>query len=116
MILVERFCLLAPLALIGASWLPSVPASSRLERPASRQAGVSEIPRRIPLMSPPSPQHEGLGRVLHERVAAEGFLVDVDAQARPARQLEPAVVGLDRAGEERGLLVAGRELHRQGAG
>src|SRR5260370_1355050 len=84
MMLVERFGLFAPLALIGASWLPLA-------------------------------EHEGLGRVLDERVAAQGFLVDLDAQAGAARQLEPAVAGLDGAGEERGLLVARRELDRERA-
>src|SRR5690348_13811082 len=102
MISVWRFGLFAPLALIGVSWLPCVPASARLDSP-------------VPGAHRPSPQHEGLGGGLHEGVAAEGFLVDLHAQARAARQLQPAVASLDRAGEERRLLVAGRELDRQGA-
>src|SRR4029453_10549260 len=64
---------------------------------------------------PPSAKHEGLGGVLDEGVAAEGLFVQLDAEAGAGRQVEPAVAGLDRAREERGLLVAGGKLHRQRA-
>ena len=58
---------------------------------------------------------KGWAAFLHERVAAQGLLVDLDAQAGAARQVEPAVAGLDGPGEERRLLVAGRELDGQRA-
>src|SRR5512146_940339 len=106
---VERFGLFAPLALIGVSPPPCVPASPRAGKSASGESCPDNPAPR------PSPQHEGLGRGLDERVAAEGFVVELDAQAGARGQLEPAVAGLDGPGEERGLLVAGGELDGQRA-
>src|SRR5713226_7977050 len=87
MTLVWRFGLFAPLALIGASAQPCVRATLR--------------------------EDKGLGCAFHEGVAADGFFVDLDAEAGSGRHLDPAVARLERAGEERRLVLARRELDGQ---
>src|SRR5229473_4437645 len=106
----------SPFGLIGASWQPAGKAIPRPDVPASRQSRGPVVPRcdepaRDRPLAGASPEDEGLGCVLDEGMAAQGFGVELDAEAGALRHLQPAVAGLDRPGQEGRLLVAGRELY-----
>src|SRR6266481_4270226 len=58
-------------------------------------------------------QNEGLCRGRAVGMAADGLLVDLDAQARARRHLDVAVPRLYGPGEEGGLVLSRRKLHRR---
>src|SRR5262245_7276190 len=58
-------------------------------------------------------QDEGLGARCGIGVAADRLLVHLDAESRPLRDVDPAVMRLDRMREERDLEQPGRKLDGQ---
>src|SRR6266536_432208 len=58
-------------------------------------------------------QDEGLRRGRGVGMAADGLLVDLDAQARARRHVDVAVPRLYGPGEERGLVLSRRKFHRR---
>src|SRR6266508_3760923 len=64
---------------------------------------------------PPLREDEGLGRRGPVRKAADGLLVDLDAEAGSRGYLDMTVPGLDGTGEEGHFVLARGELDRNGS-